>query len=87
MLSLTSPRHTSTFYRNRPEWANTGRLSATQHAESDRPGATLQPLTWRFLIGEMAVSSDNVCAIVYAAISSISIPAQRARRAAYASPW
>ena len=51
------------------------------------PGATLEPLTWRFLIAEMAVSSDNVCAIVYAAISSISMPPQRARRAACASPW
>jgi hypothetical protein len=48
--------------------ANTGYSSAAQHAESDRPSATLEPLAWRFLIAELAIGSGSVCAIVYAAI-------------------
>ena len=71
----------------RPECANTGHSSAAQHAESDRPRATLEPLAWRFLIAELAIGSGSVCAIVYAAISSISISAHSALSSGLSEPW
>jgi hypothetical protein len=58
-----------------------------QHAESDRPRATLEPLAWRFLIAELAIGSGSVCAIVYAAISSISISAHSALSSGLSEPW
>src|ERR1700729_1546795 len=60
---------------------------AAQHAESDRPRATLEPLAWRFLIAELAIGSGSVCAIVYAAISSISISAHSALSSGLSEPW
>jgi hypothetical protein len=72
---------------SRPECANTGHSSAAQHAESDRPRATLDPLAWRFLIAELAIGSGSVCAIVYAAISSISISAHSALSSGLSEPW
>jgi len=67
--------------------ANPGHSSAAQHAESDRPRATLEPLAWRFLIAELAIGSGSVCAIVYAAISSISISAHSALSSGLSEPW
>ena len=71
----------------RPECAKPGHSSAAQHAESDRPRATLEPLAWRFLIAELAIGSGSVCAIVYAAISSISISAHSALSSGLSEPW
>jgi hypothetical protein len=54
--------------------ANTGHSAATRHAESDRPGATLEPLAWRFLVAELAVSSGSVLSCTLRSHQSRSLP-------------
>jgi hypothetical protein len=69
--------------------ANTGHSSATQHAESDRPGATLAPLAWRLLVAELAVSSGSVLSCTLRSHQSRSQPiglVERPMRALVTTP-